>query len=412
MKKLIKKLPNLPGVYFFKRGKKTLYIGKATSLRDRVKSYFSRDIAEARGPKIVKMLQLATSVGFEKTNSVLEALLLEASLIKKYQPVYNTDEKDDKSFNFVVITKEKHPRVLVVRGKELPAWSGEIKYQFGPFPHGGELREAMKIIRRIFPYRDTCLPCETGRGLTRTAGGLAQTKNCRPCFNRQIGLCPGVCTGEITTVEYAKIINNIRLFFEGKKSKVVLVLKREMKTTARAREFEKAATIRNQLFALDHINDVALLRREIKAAKLSIEAFDVAHLAGTSAVGVMTAVSDGALDKNKYRKFRLRLPHGGDDLAALIEVLRRRFSHREWAFPDLVVVDGGVTQKNTAEKVLHEFKVDIPVAAVVKDEHHKARHILGEQRIVHDYHREILLANAESHRFAIRYHRRLRDRVR
>src|SRR3989344_5936390 len=144
-------LPDAPGVYFFLgKSRKILYIGKATSLKDRVKSYFVRDILMTRSLLIAKMLEEAKKVEFIETDSVLEALLLEASEIKKHQPIYNSKEKDDKSYNYVTITEEDYPQVLITRG------SGT----YGPFPHGGELKEALKIIRKIFPFRDTCVPYE------------------------------------------------------------------------------------------------------------------------------------------------------------------------------------------------------------------------------------------------------------
>ena len=145
-------LPDKPGVYFFKSGKSILYIGKATSLRDRVRSYFSKDLISTRGPMILDMTVKADNVEWQETDSVLESLILEANLIKKYKPKYNTKEKDNKSFNFVCITRDKLPRVLVVRGRGLN--KKEYSKVSGPYPNGLQLREAMKIIRRIFPYID------------------------------------------------------------------------------------------------------------------------------------------------------------------------------------------------------------------------------------------------------------------
>src|SRR3989338_3218417 len=225
---VIKKLPTSPGVYFFLGSrKKILYIGKAGSLRDRVKSYFSKDIALSRSPAIQKMVQDACDISFQKTDSVLEAVILEADLIKKFKPKYNTQEKDDKSFNYVVITKEDFPRILLVRGKELfknktinlKSEILNLKSVFGPFPQGGVLKEALKIIRKIFPFRDSCIPPHKQHPNKLENVGMLFEKNGfgRPCFNRQIGLCPGVCTGEISKEEYAKTIRNIRLFFSGKK---------------------------------------------------------------------------------------------------------------------------------------------------------------------------------------------------
>ena len=170
-----KKIPQAPGVYFFiGAGGKILYIGKATSLRDRVRSYFVADVINTRGPQIVSMVEKSKTVRFKKTDSVLEALILEAELIRKYKPTYNTKEKDNKSFNHIVITDEVFPRVLIVRGRELKktlhAPRFKIKDSFGPFPRGGVLKDAIKIIRKIFPFRDTCLPAATSGSAAAQVG--------------------------------------------------------------------------------------------------------------------------------------------------------------------------------------------------------------------------------------------------
>src|SRR3989344_516420 len=286
MKKLKQKLPDQPGVYFFRKGKSVLYIGKATNLRDRVKSYFGKDLRETRGPKLVKMLEEATGLDFKTTDSVLEALILEAALIKKHQPSANSAEKDDKSFNYVVITKEDFPRILVVRCKNLPELTEQVRETFGPFPHGQELREALKIIRRIFPYRDKCFPSGFPSG--STAGKVER------CFNAQIGLCPGVCSGEMSKSEYAKVVRSVVLMFKGRKGEIFKGLRKHMKQEAKLQNFEKAKELRNKIFALTHINDVALMKRNLEARRLSesgsdncvrIEAYDVAHISGINAVG-------------------------------------------------------------------------------------------------------------------------------
>ena len=404
------KLPDSPGVYFF-LGPHILYIGKATSLKDRVKSYFSQDIAVTRGPKIVRMLELAQDIKWQETDSVLEALLLEAQLIKKHQPAYNTAEKDDKSFNYVVITKEKFPRVLQIRERDRNKQKDiKYKYEFGPFTQGGSLREALKIIRRIFPYRDTCKPCED-----------INNKASRPCFNAQLGLCPGVCSGKIDATEYAKTIRNIKLFFEGKKSRVVKYLEKEMLEHAKQQEFEKAQAMKRTLFALNHIQDVSLLKKtssdyesvsRIEAGVLfRIEAYDIAHLSGKNVVGVMTVLENGVPQKDQYRKFKLSLERN-DDVHNLEEILTRRLRHDEWRLADLVVVDGFDLQMNMAKQVMEQSHKHIPVVGVVKDEHHNPKDILGqtEQEIeLARKHRDaILLANNEAHRFAIAFHRKRR----
>jgi excinuclease ABC subunit C len=387
-------LPDCPGVYFFYGPKKKLlYVGKATSLKDRVKSYFARDILLTRGPKIVKMLDEAERVEFMQTDSVLEALILEANQIKKHQPPANSREKDDKSYNYVLITREDFPKILVERGKNLGVVKEKIWKNFGPFPHAGELREALKIIRKIFPYRDT--KCKlTGR----------------PCFNAQIGLCPGPCAGRISKKDYRKIIQNISLFFEGKKERVIKNLEKDMKSLAKAREFEEAEKVKRKIFALEHIQDIALIKKDLEKATpaaFRIEAYDIAHISGTNVVGVMTVVEDGEVNKSQYRKFKIKADKN-DDTKNLKEVLERRLNHPEWPLPQLVAVDGGMGQLNVARGVLETRNIDVDVVSVVKDERHKARAVLNLKD--KSLERQILLANAEAHRFAIGYHRKLRSK--
>ncbi|HVV14950.1 MAG TPA: UvrB/UvrC motif-containing protein [Candidatus Paceibacterota bacterium] len=402
---LKKEMPDSPGVYYFLGPRKeVLYIGKATSLKSRVRSYFAPDLIETRGPLLVEMLALAKNVEWKQADSVLEALILEANLIRSHQPPYNTLLKDDKSFNYVVITKEDFPRVLVVRGKNLEDEFPEKKrkYVFGPFPHGLQLREAMKLVRKIFPYRDTCTPA---------ADLMAQGKKPRPCFNAHIGLCPGVCSGAISKEEYARIIRHIALLFEGKKKQLLKTLEREMKAAAKAERFEEAARMRGQVFALTHIQDVSLIKEEYRKPKITlgvtrIEAYDMAHLRGSANVGVMTVVEDGVAQRSDYRKFRIRAASPGDDVGALREVLTRRLGHEEWPLPRLIAVDGAAAQMNAAQKVLDEFGMTIPIVGVVKDEKHRPRDIRGDRELIQGRERDILLANAEAHRFAINYHRK------
>ncbi len=400
MKKLSKKLPQSPGVYIFRGQKRTiLYIGKATSLHTRVQSYFRSDLMATRGPIIVGMVEVVRTVDFIETDSVLEALILEAHLIKKHQPPYNTKEKSNKSFNYVIITKEEFPRVITMRGRELEVEESRIKYSFGPFPQGSVLRSAFSIVRKIFPFCDKCKP-NIGK----------------PCFYAQIGLCPGVCAGVMSRTEYAKTIQRIKLFFEGKKPALLRSLEKDMKRSAKELKFEDASHIKRTIFALNHIQDVALLKHNFnpERATLSgtfrIEAYDVAHISGTNVVGVMVVLEDGEVKKSDYRKFKIKASTN-DDNASLREVLSRRFGHPEWPMPNLIVVDGGKAQVNTAEKVLAEVGLIIPVVGVVKDEHHRAREIIGDKKARTTHERSILLANSEAHRFAITYHRTLRGKL-
>lgn len=387
-------LPDSPGVYFFRAGNNNIYIGKATSLKDRVKSYFSNDLISTRGPLMVDMLYRANKIAYIKTESVLEAIILEANLIKKYQPKYNTKEKDDTSFNYVVITKEDFPRVMIVRGREIEqGLNYDIKTKFGPFTDGESLKIVLKIIRKIFPFRDRCLPLSG-----------------KACFNKQIKLCPGVCNGTINKKEYSKIIEKIILLFSGKITKLKSSLKKEMISCVAKQEFEKAAEVRRTISALDHIQDVALIRSEQVNHRglFRIEAYDVAHLSGTSNVGVMVVVENGKPKKSDYRKFIIRNSRG-NDVGALKEILERRFRHLEWPIPNLIVVDGGPAQLNAARQVTNMVNRNILLIAVTKNDQHKPKAIIGDESIIKKYKKEILLINNEAHRFAIAFHRQKRN---
>ena len=212
-----KNLPDNPGVYFFKKGTEILYIGKATSLRDRVRSYFSADLIKTRGPAIVDMVFQANDISHQKTDSVLEALILESNLIKKHQPKYNVKERDDKSFNYVGVTKEEFPRIILIRAKDLKTNIYKLQAKYGPFPNAGQLREALKLIQKIFPFFNTNKPVTEFNSIDKKRIGL----------NIQLGLYPDVFSGKVSKVEYNKNISKIKLFFEGKTKRIISNLKKE-----------------------------------------------------------------------------------------------------------------------------------------------------------------------------------------
>jgi excinuclease ABC subunit C len=408
-----KNLPENSGVYFFKKGREILYIGKATNLRDRTRSYFASDLIKTRGPAILDMVTQADDVTYEETESVLEALLLESALIKKHQPRYNVKEKDNRSYNYVLITDENFPRIMIMRGRELEQRREignkirlkntnnldqnktlknnivKIRKEFGPFPNSGQLIEALKIIRKIFPFYDDKKPSK---------------------LNRQIGLLPDE---NIYQTEYKRAIRNIELFFEGKKSKIVSKLNSEMKKLAKEQEFEKAEKVKRQIFALGHINDISLISEDniTPDSDFRIESYDIAHMSGKNTVGVMVVMNDGEFDKNEYRKFIIKEARGGDDYGALKEVLVRRFNHDEWILPKLIVIDGGKAQRNVALKVMKEFGYEIPIVSVVKDDYHRPKDILGDKKYVDSNSTDILRINQETHRFAIGFHRKRRGRL-
>ncbi len=387
---------------------KILYIGKAVNLRRRVSSYFTRP-HDARIEGLVREIK---TIDFKKTDTGIEALILESELIKRYQPPFNIKEKDDKSFLYAEITNEKFPRVLLARGKDKP--DGK---RFGPFTSASSIREALRIIRKIFPYA------------THPEPKKPQT---RACFDYQIGLCPGTCIGVISRKNYLKNIKNIELFFDGKKERIVKNLEREMKTASKALNFERAGELKRQLFALQHIQDVALIKEELpnlpsprRRLRLGrrpgdslmsgderfgtrIEGYDISNISGTSAVGSMVVFTNNEPDKKEYRKFKIKTVFQPNDFGMLQEILERRLRHN-WPLPDLFLIDGGRGQVSAVRGILDKAGIKIPVIGIVKGPERKRNDIVGK---IPDFTnlRTLIKVRDEAHRFAITYHKKVRSR--
>ncbi len=404
-------LPDCPGVYLFTQGKgkskKILYIGKATSLKDRVRSYFDSELIATRGPRIVDMVTMADGILHETTPTVLEALVREAALIREHLPTANAMGKDDKTFLYAVITDEEIPRVLAIRGAEIDFKKSKLllsdlkfKAIHGPFPSGYQLRAALRLIRKIFPFFDT--PRPVGEGNKHARAKIE--------FNKQIGHYPK----DMDKSAYMRSIRNVSLFLSGRVKTLRTTLTKEMNRFAKEERFEDAAVIRKQLFALDHVQDVSLItedRGDVQGPR--IEAYDTAHLSGTNAIGVLVVIENSTPSKKEYRTFNIKGVSGkslNNDIASLKELLSRRLGHTEWPLPKAFVVDGGKTHKKAAEEVLREVGIGIPVVAVVKDEKHRPREVLGSLRAgITDA--DAVLANSEAHRFSLSKHRKARSRA-
>ncbi len=383
-----------------------IYVGKATSLQRRVSSYFQK----AHDARIEEMVGLIKSIDYIERPTAIEALILEANLIKHYWPKYNVRDKDNKSFLYLIITKEDFPRPLLVRGTELKEDASK-KYQaiFGPYTSPRSLRAALDLIRRVFPW-STCVPGQK-----------------RACFYYHLGLCPGVCIGVADKKAYRKTIRDLIRFFEGKKDDILKAYRREMKAAAKAHRFEDAAALRNKINFLEHIQDIAILKREdgdvdrIKEGEASvnifgrIEGYDVSNISGTSTVASMVVFEDGAPAKAEYRKFRIRSVVGSDDYAALRETLMRRFRN-SWRKPDLILIDGGIGQVNIAKGTLNEIDIAIPVIGIAKGPERKRNDLICNDahtdlcRICERHLPLLVQVRDEAHRFAIAYHRKLRGR--
>jgi len=417
-------LPDSPGVYLFKDEKGgVLYVGKAGNLRRRVSSYFARP-HDARIQKLVSGIK---KIDYERTDTALEALILEAELIKKYKPPFNVREKDDKSFLYVEITREKFPRVLLARGKEVKSHESGVISRYGPFTSASNIREALRILRRIFPWSTHAYASDPKnpnltRIIRRGSSGHSDVfvdwgreSRRRPCFDYELGLCPGTCVGAISRPGYMKNIKNLSLFFAGKKWRILKNLEKEMAAASKNLEFEKAAKLRRQLFALQHIRDIALISEEpfldskfYILNSLRIEGYDISNISGTSAVGSMVVFRGSEPDKNEYRKFRIRTITQSDDVGMLREVLARRFKN-DWPLPDLILVDGGKAQVNAARRVAEGFGLRIPVVGIAKGAARKKNDFVGKIPAGVDKKTLISVRN-EAHRFAISYHKKLRGR--
>ncbi|MBT5807786.1 excinuclease ABC subunit UvrC [Candidatus Uhrbacteria bacterium] len=423
-------LPDSPGVYFyFDKKDKLLYIGKATSLKRRVGSYFTK----AHDRRIAELVGKIARIDYIKTPSVIEALVLEANQIKAHKPKYNILQRDDKSFLYLMITNEDYPRPLLMRGHELkklginpfrPELTKKDKKQFlrvfGPYTSSKSLRTALDLVRRTIPWSD-CQPPEV-------------THKYRPCFNAQIGKCAGVCGGLVEKREYKKIIRRLTLFFDGKKKQLLRELKREMLRASVQLRFEQAGKLKRQIFSLDHIQDVALVSREESnlpyvetdtegSINLNgrIEAYDISNISGAHAVGSMVVFEHGKPAKALYRKFKIKGVEGPNDVAMMEEVMRRRLRRAQihpkaWPLPEIMVIDGGKPQVNRVQKVLDEMGMNVPIVGLAKGFDRK------QDRMVYDRTNEELLrvarrgkdlfqkARDEAHRFAISYHRKLRSK--
>ncbi|MBI2444395.1 MAG: GIY-YIG nuclease family protein [Candidatus Magasanikbacteria bacterium] len=428
------KLPNATGVYFFYTAKQELiYVGKATSLRSRVRNYFSAGGKGGVRRPIGEFIRKINDVKWQTTGSALEAIILEANLIKKFQPRYNVLGKDDKSWNYLGVTKEAFPRLVPIRQQEyaLPQSKPgkqnkqnkieEFVYVFGPYP-GLNTTAALALLRKLFQFS--------------TCQGAAPRR--RPCFYYHLGQCRGVCTGAITPAEYRRqVVRPLVLLLQGKKQSVLKFFAREMKRASRRQQFEEAARARDQLKQLRRIQDVALLNRSFIGKEpgtpslrsgqarikeqMRIEGYDISNLGATEKVGSMVVFDQSGPVKSGYRKFIIRTVTGQSDVDCLAEVLERRLGHRDWPLPQLLLIDGGAPQVNRARQVLAAHHLALPLVGIAKGPQRKKNDfILNTQGLASsaairqwvERHQVLLIqVRNEAHRFAIQFHRARRDRV-
>jgi len=403
----ISSLPLTSGVYLMKdAGGKIIYIGKAVNLRRRVQSYFR---ATTQGPKTDLLVGNIADIDVIRTHSEAEALILEAALVKDHLPKYNIDLKDAKSYPYIEITADKFPLVSVVRFVKDAQKKKGATY-FGPYVDAKLIRAALVLIRKIFPFRScVSLPAKA-------------------CLYYNIDLCDAPCIGKISVQDYRRTIHSISLILEGRKDDLYRELRNEMERLSQAKDFEQAANVRDQLRAIgalyasspdaNYFKEVEQLQRALGLPRPPerVECIDISTTMGERAVGSLVAFLNGKPDKSHYRRFRIKEVEGMDDFKMVAEVVRRRYGRlkREgMAYPDLIVIDGGKGQLASAYAELKKLDVDIPLISLAKRE---------EEVFLPGKRYAVLLSKDslglkllqrvrdEAHRFAIAYHRKLRDK--
>jgi excinuclease ABC subunit C len=424
----VKQFPTTPGVYLMKDDQgRVLYVGKAKNLRNRAGHYFTK--AAAEDVRTADLVKLIADIDFLEADTEVDALLLEARLIKDIQPRFNVDLKDDKSFPYLQIRmREDFPRVEFTRS---PRRRGVKLY--GPFTSAKSLRAALQVLQRIFKFRTCSLDI---------AAEDPRWRWFRPCILHSIHQCTAPCNFRVTKEDYRRQIRALRLVLEGKKSKLLAELEQAMQEASAAQLFEKAARLRDEINALKNLGlrgdvdkDVQPevfqiepkkgmigLRKVLGLAQTprTIEGIDIAHLGGGETVASLVKFIDGLPFKPGYRRYRIKSVQGIDDFACIREVVTRRFRHlpgrgataEEEIFPDILLIDGGKGQLSAALEAFRLLGREPPsLLSLAKREEEVYRP--GEAEPLHlSRHaaalRLLQYVRDEAHRFAQHYHHILR----
>jgi excinuclease ABC subunit C len=418
----VRSFPTTPGVYLMKDAQGVvIYIGKAKNLRSRAASYFLKAAAEEH--RTAELVKHIADIDFISTDSEVDALLMEARLVKDTQPRFNSDLKDDKSFPYLQIrVREEFPRVEFTRK---PRSRGVRLY--GPFTSARSLRMAVQVLQRIFQFRTCSLDIKSSEERWRWF---------RPCILHNIRQCTAPCNFRVTREEYRKQIRSLRLVLEGKKERLIREMEKEMIAAAEAMLFEKAARIRDEMNALRklemrgendpdlqphvfHINPRKGLRGLRKVLGLPnvprvIEGVDIAHFQGADTVASLVSFIDGTPFKPGYRRFKIKSVEGVDDFASMREVVFRRYRRlrdEETVFPDILLIDGGKGQLSAALDAFRLLDVEPPaIISLAKKEEEIYRPDEGEPIRLSRHASALRLLQSvrdEAHRFAQHYHHML-----
>lgn len=418
LKAKLKTLPSAPGVYFHKNQKgEVIYVGKAAVLKNRVRQYFQNTEKDSKTEALVAEIFDTDWIVVE---TEMDALFLESEMIKRYMPQWNILLRDDKTVSYVRI--DMNNPVPFVSTTRNPLDDGAT--YIGPFYAKNTILKSLRILRKIFPFYD-------------------KPYDGKKTLNSDLGLTPGIEIGKTTPKEYKKSLRFLIRYLNGDRERLILDLEKQMKSAAALGDFEEAAKLRDEYFGLkglkrkivfsdkeflDLSSDQALLELKqllgLKEPPRRIEGYDISHISGTNTVASMVVFQNGVSDRTAYRKFKIRSSKN-DDTASMYEVIFRRLKHKEWAFPDLIILDGAIPQLGAVINLLEsvhipvigrnksgdhtrnaDVNVIIPVRNTDGSYEYRSKFYSNESHLA----KLIARIDEESHRFAITYHRQLRSK--
>lgn len=415
--KFVKGFPDRPGVYLMRdENGEIIYVGKAKSLRKRVSSYFRHTHAS---PRLNKLVETIRDISTMRTETEIEALILENRLIKLYQPFFNVDLKMNERYAYIKITAEKHPRIIVTRVK-----MDDGAVYIGPYVRVSEVRALLRLVERYLPLR-SC------------GGAEAKPQNGRPCMKYSLGRCLAPCCGLCTENEYRDRVADVALLLQGHGAELVERLRKRMDKAARELKFEEAAHLRDTIRAIWRVSRQQNTIPEIPSGKDNfwevlnsmqktfhlpvlpwrIDGFDISHSAGNFTVGVAVVFEQGYPNPSLYRKFNIRTVEGIDDFRSMKETLTRRYKRcleGQEPLPQLILIDGGPVQLEFAMQALDELGVhNIPIISLAKE--FEEVYMPNQKEPVRLDHTDPVLrllqhVRDESHRFAITSHRTRRGK--
>lgn len=421
----VRTFPTTPGVYLMKDAEdRVIYVGKAVNLRSRAGSYFTEAAKVDR--RTFDLVPEIKNIDFIETDSEVDALLLEARLIKDVQPRFNQELKDDKTFPYLEITThEDFPRVEFTRR---PKSKGTKLY--GPFTSAKKLRGTIAVLQRIFRFRTCSLDIDSGD---------EKWNWFRPCLLASINQCTAPCNFSISKEDYRKDINRLKMVLDGKKTKLLREMTKEMEEASKELLFEKAARLRDQITALDNLElrgdidenmqpevfqidpkkGIVGLKKIFNLPELPrrIEGVDIAHLQGGETVASLVQFIDGLPFKHGYRRYKIRTVDGVDDFASMREVVSRRLRRLDKdgdSLPDILLIDGGKGQLNAALGAMKAIGIAPPLTLSLAKREEEI-YVPGEAEprklSRHSYALRLLqYVRDESHRFAQNYHHLLRSK--